>query len=332
MKTILDFGSFFFKNSLLENKQIEDLNLTYFETAQGSKYIRTPDGRLRRWKSHHSNTGGEDVGLHTWSSQSFFVDPEFQYEANSIQYLIGKGHKVALSRAKSGEIVVMIPENNKWRIANWEDAYSSYVRSNPDKEGKPLAWKYSKTPILGYHVVDFDTKEGSTILKGYHFGSPVSKIEEKLPEDAVLLFFPQASREIKESQSLNLKAGKVYPEVEIIQPYPIETPYLYHALNGLGDHICSIVIEDKDGIQNVIDTIYIEPEYRNMGYAVPIYWALAKTLGFICSGEFREDDTPTSFVSPSAQKVWKRLSELAPLEKVEIRGGKKYRLCLKVNN
>jgi hypothetical protein len=122
---------------------------------------------------------------------------------------------------------------------------------------------------------------------------------------------------ISESLSLNLKAGKVYPKVKIIQPDLIETPYLYHALNGLGAHICSIVIDDKKDSQNIIHTIYMEPEYRGMGYAVPIYWTLAEKIGSICSGEFRPDGTPTSFVSPSAHKVWKRLGEITKLEKIK---------------
>lgn len=329
MKKNLDFDSFLFKEFLLENKEIEDLNLVYFETDKGSKYIRTPDGRLRRWKSYHSNTGGEDMGLHSWSSQSFFVSPEFQYEANSIQFLIGKGYRVALSRAKSGEIVAIILENNKWRIANWEDAYPVYVRSNPDKEGKPLAWKYSKTPIIGYHVVDFDTKKDSTILKGYHFGSQVSRIKEKLPDNIKALFFPKISQSIKESRSLNLKAGKIYAEIKIHQPDPENVPYLYEAINKNGELICTIVIEEKDGVQNVIHSIYMEERHRNQGYAIPVYWSLAETIGSLCSGEFREDGTPTSFVSPSAYKVWKRLGEITELEKIETQNGK-YRLCLKV--
>ena len=66
----------------------EDINLddiTFFKTAQGSKYIRMSDGRLRRYKSYHSNTGGEDQGLHDWSDMSIFVGPEHDKEARLIK-------------------------------------------------------------------------------------------------------------------------------------------------------------------------------------------------------------------------------------------------------
>ena len=86
----------------------EDINfdeITFFKTSQGSKYIRMPDGRLRRWKSNHSNTGGEDMGLHGWSSMSVFVDPKYDKEANAPQFLIGKGYKIGLSKTNDGKIV-----------------------------------------------------------------------------------------------------------------------------------------------------------------------------------------------------------------------------------
>ena len=74
---------------LLENNSVEDLikDITYFETSQGSKYIRLSDGRLRRWKSNHANTGGEDMGLHGWQQNSIFVDPKWDKEANSVQFI-----------------------------------------------------------------------------------------------------------------------------------------------------------------------------------------------------------------------------------------------------
>jgi hypothetical protein len=171
-------------------EDIDFSNITFFKTAQGSKYIRLQDGRLRRWKSSHANTGGEDMGLHAWSSQSFFVDPQYENQANSIQYLIGKGFKTGLSKDAEGKMFPMIFDSGNWRPALWKDAYTNFAKENPQIANKVLAWKYEKEPKVGYHVVDFDFKEGKgTILKGYHLGSPVSEIGELTDEDKKL-FFP----------------------------------------------------------------------------------------------------------------------------------------------
>ena len=169
-------------------------DITFFKTAQGSKYIRLPDGRLRRWKSSHANTGGEDMGLHSWSTQSIFVDPKYEHAANSIQYLVGKGYKVALSKDAEGKMFPMIVDGGQWRPATWGDAFTVYAKQNPEIRKKVLTWKYSKEPIVGYHVVDFDLKGGSrgTEIKGYHFGSPVSEISPLSDEDKKL-FFPTQS-------------------------------------------------------------------------------------------------------------------------------------------
>ena len=90
------------------NENINFDDITFFKTSQGSKYIRMSDGRLRRWKSHHSNTGGEDKGLHGWSDMSIFVDPIYDKEANSPQFLIGKGFKIGLSKTQNGKMVVVV--------------------------------------------------------------------------------------------------------------------------------------------------------------------------------------------------------------------------------
>lgn len=164
--------------------------ITFFKTEQGSKYIRLPDGRLRRWKSNHSNTGGEDMGLHKWSTQSLFVDPKYEYEANSIQYLYDKGFKIALSKDDEGKMFPMIFVSDNWRPATWKDAYTVFSKQNVEKANKVLAWKFVKEPKVGYHVIDFDLKDNNTtILKGYHFGSKVSEISEFTNEDKKL-FFP----------------------------------------------------------------------------------------------------------------------------------------------
>jgi len=173
---------------------VDDLirDITFFETAQGSKYIRTSDGRIRRWKSVHANTGGEDKGLHGWNQQSMFVSPYYEKEANSIQFLIGNGRKnLALSKNKSdGKIIVMVAKDNQWQTGTWLDAYPKFCKLNLDVQNKILAWEYKKEPILGYHVVDFNLKKNGTI-ESYHFGSPVTKIlsgEEMSKEDKKLFF------------------------------------------------------------------------------------------------------------------------------------------------
>ena len=88
-----------------ENINFDDI--TFFKTAQGSKYIRMSDGRLRRHKSYHTNTGGEDQGLHSWSNMSIFVEPQYDKEANSIQFLIGNGYKNKIAFATSSGVAIL---------------------------------------------------------------------------------------------------------------------------------------------------------------------------------------------------------------------------------
>ena len=169
----------------------EDINfddITFFKTTQGSKYVRMSDGRLRRWKSYHSNTGGEDQGLQGWSDMSIFVEPKYDKEANAVQFLMGNGYKVGLSKSKNDKMVIVVFEDGKWRVATWKDAYPNYFKIHPDKDDKPLAWDYVKEPTVGYNVVDFSFKNGNN-LKDYHFGSEVSEVSDFSDEDKKL-FFP----------------------------------------------------------------------------------------------------------------------------------------------
>ena len=163
-------------------------DVTFFKTSQGSKYIRMSDGRLRRYKSYHLNTGGEDQGLHAWSNYSIFVDPQYDKEANSVQFLVGNGYKnkIGLSKTKDGKIVIVIYDND-WRPATWGDSYKGFVKTHPENANKPLAFPYVKEPIVGYHVVDFTIDNGQ--LQNYHFGSEVSEISDFTDEDKKL-FFP----------------------------------------------------------------------------------------------------------------------------------------------
>ena len=178
---------------LLENNSVEDLikDITYFETSQGSKYIRLSDGRLRRWKSSHANTGGEDMGLHGWQQNSIFVDPKWDKEANSVQF-IQSYHSLknlGLTKNKDGKMIFMLFKDGEWSPATWADAYPGYVKLNPESGKKILGWEYSKEPTQGFHVVDFSLEGGR--IKSYHFGSEVSKVGKKgeLTDDVKKLFF-----------------------------------------------------------------------------------------------------------------------------------------------
>lgn len=128
-------------------------------------------------------------------------------------------------------------------------------------------------------------------------------------------------------ESLNLRAGNIYPDVDLI-PSSINMGGKTYTINNTdGEEIGAVVIRDIDEVTNVIYSIFISPEYRNKHYALPVYVNLAKMLGSICSGEYREDGTPTSFVSKDANKIWERLKEIYPIEKIKIQGNK-FRYCL----
>jgi hypothetical protein len=136
-------------------------------------------------------------------------------------------------------------------------------------------------------------------------------------------------------ENLNLKAGRTYPEIELIPFNELQKEWAgdgFHIIDKkTSDKIGAVVIRTIDGVNNVIHTIFIDPKFRGKSFAVPTYVELAKTLGNICSGEFREDGTPTSFVSKEANNVWDRLNEIFKIEKIPIQGNK-FRYCLKKEN
>ena len=138
------------------------------------------------------------MGLQSLSTQSLFVEPTYENEANSLQYLIGKGNKVALSKDAEGKMFPMIADNNSWRPAKWKDAYTVFSKQNPDIADKVLFWRYVKEPTVGYHVVDFDLKGGErgTEIARYHFGSKVSEVSEFTDEDKEL-FFPSLQENVR---------------------------------------------------------------------------------------------------------------------------------------
>jgi len=173
------------------SKQIQELipKLTYFETAQGSKYIRTPEGQLRRWKSYHNNTQGADMGLQSWIDQSIFVSSKYEREGNIIYRMIDDGRKLAFQKDATGKIGVLVLDNNSWKPLTYGESAPNFVRANPNMKDKIVSFEYSKEPKVGFAVIDFTTKPSSTVLKSFHYGSPVTKIG-KLEGDNIKLFFP----------------------------------------------------------------------------------------------------------------------------------------------
>lgn len=179
------------KQFLSENNSIIN-DITYFETSKGSRYIRLSDGRLRRWKSYHADTGGEDMGLHEWHDNSIFVDPKYEKQANAVEFMQNYYdlRDMGLSKNKDGKMILMLYKDGVWSPATYSDAYPKYTKVYPEDSNKILGWEYVNTPTVGYHVVDFSLKNNR--LRSYHFGSEVSIVEPKgeLSDDVKKLFFP----------------------------------------------------------------------------------------------------------------------------------------------
>lgn len=145
--------------------------ITYFETAQGSKYVLSDKGESKRWKSSHANTGGDDKGAKGWYDTCLFVADKFQYEANSPQFLANKmALKDLAITIKGNKAAIYKRENNKWVLATWDDAYPK------SKKGPiPLSFEFEKSPRNGLSTVEFINNSNHS-LKSYHFGSEVSKV------------------------------------------------------------------------------------------------------------------------------------------------------------
>ena len=148
---------------------------TYFETAQGSKYLLSDAGETKRWKSAHANTGGEDAGLKSWYPKSMFVPQEDQDSVMAYEHLLNKGYKISLSKTQNGKQVWIIYKGGKWIPATYSDAYPTYSRMNPDKADKPLAFSSSPTPTMGAMTVEYK-QDPNGLVRSFHPGSPVSKI------------------------------------------------------------------------------------------------------------------------------------------------------------
>jgi hypothetical protein len=158
---------------------------TYFETAQGSKYLLSDAGETKRWKSAHANTGGEDSGLKSWYPKSMFVPEEYQDVMLAYEHLLNKGYKISLSKTQNGKQVWIILKDNQWVPATYLDAYPTYSRLNPDKANKPLAFTSSPTPVIGMMTIEYK-QEANGLIRSFHPGSPVSKVmpvEQADPRD-----------------------------------------------------------------------------------------------------------------------------------------------------
>jgi len=157
--------------------------ILYFETGQGSKYLITDKGETKRWKSEHANTGGDDKGLKEWYQNSFFVDPKFEYEANSILFLFDKEIKCALN-IKNNKVTIYVLKDNKWVIGNMLDAYPKAGKD------KPLVFDCINNPTIGHSATEYILNNDKFSIKKYHFGSPVTKILpiEKLDKTTLDMF------------------------------------------------------------------------------------------------------------------------------------------------
>lgn len=158
----------------------------YFETSQGSKYLRSDIGETKRWKIEHKNAW--DSGLKNWYSKSIFVPETQEQIANAAQFLIEKNYKIALSKTKEGKNIFMIYDN-KWRPATYMDAYPKYSSLNPNISKKLLIFDSINEPKIGYNIVEYDINPNGTI-KSYHFGSPVSIIKnfQDIDDNTLKLF------------------------------------------------------------------------------------------------------------------------------------------------
>jgi hypothetical protein len=157
---------------------------TYFETAQGSKYLLSDAGETKRWKSSHANTGGEDTGLKEWYPNSMFVPQEEQDVMLAYEHLVDKGYKVSISKANNKSVWI-IYKGNQWTPAMYSDAFPTYSRLHPHKANQPLAFTPQSLPAKGLMAIEY-RREPNGIIRSFHPGSPVSKvmpIEQATPSD-----------------------------------------------------------------------------------------------------------------------------------------------------
>jgi len=141
-------------------------------TAQGSRYLITDDGMVLRHKSAHANTGGDDQGLKNWSQHIEFYDPSEKVGGTTfplaVSAAVSKNLPVALSKTPDGLRALAILDNGKWRVAKISDVFKHVA-----KDDVPIAGKYSTSPKLHWHTMDYDINSKG-MLSRVHPGSPVS--------------------------------------------------------------------------------------------------------------------------------------------------------------
>jgi hypothetical protein len=141
-------------------------------TAQGSRYLITDDGMVLRHKSAHANTGGDDQGLKNWSQHIEFYDPADTVGGTTfplaVSAAVSKNIPVALSTAPDGRRALAIFNNGKWRVAKISDVFKHVATVDV-----PIVGKYSKSPKLHWHAMDYDVNSKG-MLSRVHPGSPMS--------------------------------------------------------------------------------------------------------------------------------------------------------------
>ena len=125
------------------------------------------------------------MGVKPWFQHCIFIPEQFKYEGNAPQFMmdrVGGLDKIAIS-LKGDQGVFYKQVNGKWEVCTWDDAFP---KSNRGK--KPLVFKYSNKPVMGWHVAEYNLN-GHT-LSNYHFGSEVSVIKSinDLPTEAIMAF------------------------------------------------------------------------------------------------------------------------------------------------
>jgi hypothetical protein len=141
-------------------------------TAQGSRYLITDDGMVLRHKSAHANTGGEDQGIKNWSQHIEFYDPTDKVGGTTfplaVSAAVSKNIPVALSKTPDGRRALAILDNGKWRVAKISDVFKHVATDDV-----PIVGKYSTSPKLHWHTMDYDINNNG-MLSRVHPGSPVS--------------------------------------------------------------------------------------------------------------------------------------------------------------
>lgn len=155
-----------------------------FYTEQGSEYIQDENGRVRRIKSHHSNTGGADAGLHPWGAKAIFTrgfsqDPSKASDFNfAVAKLLEQNARIAISPLQSGRLSLLIWDTSAgtWRAVTNADVFPSAVKLGYYDGTQIITAEYSSQPQMGWNVLELSFHPDG-VVKSAHPGSKVSHIE-----------------------------------------------------------------------------------------------------------------------------------------------------------